>query len=421
MVIKPLLISTFDLSGGAARSVFRLHKGLRNLQIDSQLLVQYKTIVDKSVWGAQTKPEEWLNRARPTLDNLPLAMYRGKGGGNFALQWFPESVIAKVRNLSANIVNLHWICGFVQIETLSRLTQPIVLTLHDMWAFTGGCYYAQECDRYTQSCGKCPQLHSQRDQDVTRWVWERKRKAWQNCNLTVVTPSHWLAKCAARSTLFSHSRIEVIPNGIDISVYKPGERQKIRRWLNLPPYKYLIMFAANSLSYWRKGSEYLKIALQHLQNSAIADKVELVILGAPTSDDYLHEYQQLGFPVHVLGNLHDDIAIALACAAVDVVVVPSTQDNLPNSVMEALACGTPCVAFDIGGIGDMVEHQQNGYLAKPFHPEHLAAGINWVLADDQRHQVLSVNARMSVEKKFTQPQQAQAYTNLFTDILLNTT
>ncbi len=186
---KPLLISTFDRNGGAARAVLRLHQGLQGLQINSQLLVQYKTISDRTVLGAKNKPQEWLNRGRPTLDNLPLVRYRGRGGDNFALQWFPETVAARIEELAPDVVNFHWICGFVRIETLAKLKRLIVLTLHDMWTFTGGCYYTQECDRYTQSCGACPQLHSQRDNDITRWVWQRKRKAWQGLNLTVVTPS----------------------------------------------------------------------------------------------------------------------------------------------------------------------------------------------------------------------------------------
>lgn len=410
---KPLLISTFDRDGGAARAVLRLHQGLQGLQINSQLLVQYKTISDRTVLGAKNKPQEWLNRGRPTLDNLPLVRYRGRGGGNFALQWFPETVAARVEGLAPDIVNFHWICGFVRIETLAKLKRPIVLTLHDMWAFTGGCYYTQECDRYTQSCGACPQLHSQRDNDITRWVWQRKRKAWQGLNLTVVTPSRWLGECVRQSSLLRHSRLEVIANGIDISRYKPGDRRYGRSWLNLPPDKHLILFAANSLSYWRKGRKYLMAALQEFQKFTIALETELVILGSPPDEQYLN----LGFPVHVQEHLHDDIAISLICATVDLVVVASTQDNLPNSILEALACGTPCVAFDIGGISDMIEHKYNGYLAPAFKTKELANGINWVLEDNQRHQVLSENARKTVVTKFTQEQQAQAYTQLFADIL----
>jgi glycosyltransferase involved in cell wall biosynthesis len=414
-MIKPLLISTNDINGGAARAAYRLHRGLQNIGVDSKMLVQNKQSDDYTVIASASKLSKGIGKLKPTLDILPLQLYPQRDEKLvFSLQWLPDQLTGKVAKISPDVINLHWINGgCLKIETITQFKKPMVCTLHDMWAFTGGCHYNGDCMNYTNACGACPQLHSNKEKDLSRWIWQRKAKAWHNLNLTIVTPSHWLAKCAASSSLLKDVRIEVIPNGIDTEQYKPIQKPVARAILGLPEDKQLILFGAMSAtSDPRKGFNLLQSALQNLSQSACAERVELVVFGASESKNS----PELGFKSHYLGRLHDDISLSLVYAAADVFIAPSVQDNLPNTVMESLACGTPCVAFDIGGMCDMIEHQQNGYLAKPFNIEELARGIAWVLEDEERLRKLGVNAREKVEQNFTLEIQARKYLSVYKDI-----
>lgn len=415
--MKSLIISTADINGGAARAAYRLHQGLQSINLASQMLVQAKSSDDVTVVSPKNKIDQGAAMARSTIDSLPLLLYRQSDYEIYSLQWLPNQVAAKVAQINPDIINLHWICaGFLAIETLTKFTKPIIWTLHDMWPFTGGCHYSQECNRYTGSCGACPQLSSSHNRDLSHWVWQRKAKAWKGINLTVVTPSVWLAKCASVSTLFKDLRIEVIPNGLDTARYKPMNRQMARQMLGLPQDIHLVLFGAiKATSDPRKGFHLLQQALQRLNNSEWKDKLSLVVVGAAKPS---HQ-PVLGFETYYLGRLNDDISLALIYAAVDVFIAPSVQDNLPSTVMEALSCGTPCVAFDIGGMPDMIEHQKNGYLAQSFEVEDLAQGIIWVLENAERYQKLSSYARRKVEQEYTQELQAHRYSSLFSEILFS--
>lgn len=414
-MLKNLILSNTD-SGGAGRAAYRLHQGLQEIGVDSQMLVQSSDTDDVRVLPPQKPLGKMLAKLRiaERLDNLPLKLYP-KQAGNWSPQWVPDAIAPLVRRINPDIINLHWIChGFVQIETLAKLKKPLVWTMHDMWPFTGGCNYDQECDRYRNSCGQCPQLNSSKDWDLSRWVWQRKAKAWKNINLTIVTPSSWLAKCASSSSLFGGRPIEVIPNGLDTRLYKPIERGIGRSRLNLPHDKQLILFGAmNATSDRRKGFHLLQPALQKLSELGWKDKIDIAIFGASRP----REEASLGFKTHYLGRLNDDVSLALVYAAADVFVAPSVQDNLPNTVMEAIGCGTPCVAFNIGGMPDMIEHQQNGYLAQPYESADLAKGIAWVLENRERHQKLGDRAREKAEQEFTLEIQAERYLSLFREIV----
>jgi glycosyltransferase involved in cell wall biosynthesis len=412
--MKPLILSTADINGGAARAAYRLHQGLQSIDVSSQMLVQTKTSDDVTVISPRSKIDKGIAKLRLTLDRLPLLAYKKSEREIYSLQWLPERVAAKVAQIDPDVINLHWVChGFLNIETLTKFTQPIVWTLHDMWAFTGGCHYNQECDRYIDSYGACPQLSSSSNHDLSHWVWQRKAKAWKNINLTIVTPSKWLAKCVSSSSLFKDLRIEVIPNGLDTDRYKPMNRQLARQLLGLPEDKLLVLFGAmNATSDPRKGFHLLQQALLSLSKSEWKEQLSLVVMGASQPSSQL----DFGFKTHYLGKLSDDISLALIYAAADVFVAPSIQDNLPNTVMEALSCGTPCVAFNIGGMPDMIEHQRNGYLAQAYKTEDLAQGIAWVLVNLERHSKLCKIAREKAECEFTSAIQAQRYTSIFTEI-----
>lgn len=413
--MKSLILSTYDIQGGSARAAYRLHKGLHSIGVASQMLVQTKLSDDETVIAPLTKLNKGIAKLKPTLDGLPLQLHRQRDRAHYSLQWLPDAIAPTVAKIAPDVINLHWLNdGYIQIETIARLKKPIVWTLHDMWAFTGGCHYSQDCDRYTKSCGACPQLHSRRNWDLSHWLWKRKAKAWKHLNLTIVTPSKWLAKCATSSSLFQEHRIEVIPNGLDIDRYKPISRKVARDLLNLPQDKQLILFGAMSATIdRRKGFHLLQLALKKLSESGWQENIELVVFGTSQPSAPLN----LGLKPHYLGRLNDDISLALVYAAADVFVAPSIQDNLPNTVMEALACGTPCVAFKVGGMPDMIEHQKNGYLAQTFDSGDLALGIAWVLEDGDRHQQLSRRAREKAEQEFSLELQAQRYLTLFNQVL----
>ncbi|RNI15814.1 glycosyltransferase [Methanohalophilus sp. RSK] len=415
--MKPLLISTSDLQGGAARAAYRLHEGLQQIDVPSKMLVQKKTGTDCSVIGPKSnlkgpRASSWNSMAviRYILDRLPLAYYdfRNFKEMDWSPQWLPNNIHKKINKLDPDVVNLHWVCqGFMPVQEIAKIKQPLVWTLHDMWAFTGGCHYNGTCDRYKDLCGSCPQLDSDREGDLSRWVWGRKKKYWDDLDFTVVTPSNWLANSALSSSLFENKRIEVIPNGLDLQKYKPVDKEKARKDLNLPMDKNLILFGAmNSTNDTRKGFHYLKSATSMLSEDL---EFEGIVFGNSGKGD------QVDIPINYLGRLPDDLLNSVYSAA-DVFVAPSVQDNLPNTVMEALACGTPCVAFDVGGMSDMIVHRENGYLAKPFDVDDLVRGLEWVVGNDQRKQYLSEAARKYVEDNFELTHIARKYTDLYSEI-----
>jgi glycosyltransferase involved in cell wall biosynthesis len=412
--MKVLLVSTYDNANGSGKAAYRLHQGLQQIGIDSHMLVQGKSTGDKAVMAPRSKLAQGWAIARESIDALPLKWHRQRERTVYSLQCFPDQISAAIAPINPDIINLHWTnAGFVQIETIAKLKAPIVWTLHDMWAFTGGCHYDQDCHRYTMACGACPQLHSTTDRDLSRWVWHRKSRAWKQAPLTIVTPSRWLADCAIASSLFQDRRVEVIPNGIDPQIYKPIPQQIARDLLNLPGDKQLICFGAlQATDDPRKGFHLLKAALVKLKEAGWSDQLELVIFGTSQTEGL----SDLGFKVHSLGRLSDDLSLTLIYSATDLFVAPSTQENLANTVLEALACGTPCVAFKIGGMPDLIEHDQNGYLAQALDAEDLARGIQSLLEDPERYLMLCDRARQKVLQEFTLAIQAQRYQSLFTEL-----
>jgi glycosyltransferase involved in cell wall biosynthesis len=413
--MKIAMVNTYDLSGGAARAAYRLHRGLVRAGVESRMLVQYKLADDATVMGPASKWGRGLALVRPRLDALPLGLYRKREPVIFSPAILPGAVAAKAASMNPDIVHLHWVAGgFLRIEGMGKFTGPIVWTLHDMWAFTGGCHYDAGCGRYIDSCGRCPMLKSRRQNDLSNRVWRRKSRAWASLDITVVTPSRWLAGCARKSSLFKDRRVEVIPNGLDTGLYKPADRRLARQRFGLPEDKKLILFGAESAtSDRRKGFHLLIPALKVLGEEGLAGSTELVVFGASAPAHGL----EFGLRVRYMGELHDDISLALLYAAADVFVLPSMEDNLPNTVMESLACGTPVVAFKTGGIPDMIEHGVNGYLADAFDTAGLASGIRWVLEDSSRAAGLGRTARGKAVREYDTAIQARRYLDLYEEIL----
>lgn len=410
--MKILHINTFDIEGGAARAVYRLHKALLSIGIDSLMLVQMKRSDDYTVIGPESKFEKFVNLLRPTLDQLPVMLYRNRREVIFSPAWFPFSrVLKKISKVSPDIVHLHWICGgMLRIEDIARIRQPIVWSLHDNWAFTGGCHYNEECNAYEKGCGSCPILGSEKENDLSRKVYRRKERIFTCAkNMTIVGLSAWITGCSKKSCLLRGKKHLNLPNPIDTSIFRPFDKGKAREIWNLPKNKKLVLFGAmTATSDPRKGFKELSEALKLLR----INNVELVVFGSgePKSGS------DFRFKTYFLGRLYDDISLVTLYNAADVTVVPSLQENLSNVIMESLACGTPVVAFDIGGNSDMVEHLKSGYLATPFSSEDLAFGIKWVLTNPNYNE-LSQNARRKVLQEFDSIVVAKKYVELYREIL----
>lgn len=392
-----------------------MHRGLQQAGADSRMLVQCRKGDDPTVLGPGSKIGKGAALLRPELNSLPLLVYRRRSGPIFSVQWIPDLRHGMIENFKPDIVHLHWICdGFLKIETVARLNRPVVWTLHDSWPFTGGCHIPFDCTRYTDSCGCCPQLGSDHPGDISHRVWRRKNAAYRKFRPVLVTPSRWLSECAQSSSLLKNVRTEVIPNGLDLTRFRPVDKVQARNLLNLPLGKNLILFGAvRGTEDPNKGFRFLVSALQRLEKAGWQDKMELVIFGSSSCNTADHP----GFKTHFLGTLHDDISLSLAYAAADAYVAPSIQENLSNTVLEAIACGTPCIAFRVGGMPDMIEHERNGFLARPFEVEDLAHGISWVLEDNERNRMLGSRAREKGEQEFRVDLQARRYLALYREIL----
>lgn len=409
--VSVLHLSDSDIDNGGARAAYRLHQGLQSIGCTSQMLVRAKFSTDRTV----VPEKSLLTKLAPPLSGLPLRRYPNCNALMFSPQWFPNGLAKRAQKYRPDIVNLHWVCnGYLQIEALRTFQQPLVWTLHDMWVFTGGCDYTKECDRYKQSCGSCPQLESDRDRDLSQWIWQRKAKAWKGLDLTLVATTSWMADCARSSSLFNDARIEVIPLGLDTEKYRPLNRHFAREVLNLPQDKQLVLFGAlTGTSNRRKGFHLLQPALQRLSNAGWNDQIELVIFGMSKPKEEIN----LGFPIHYIGRLSDDLSLALVYSAADVMIVPSVQEAFGQTASEATACGTPVVAFNATGLKDIVDHQQTGYLATPFEVEDLAKGIAWVLEDRERQHNLQCQAREKGLREFSSEKQASRYLSLYEELL----
>jgi glycosyltransferase involved in cell wall biosynthesis len=414
--VNVLLFSTFDRRGGAFSSARRLLDGLRGIGVDAKMLVQVKSTDRPDIVQCGGRVATDLAPLRHSIDNLALRLYPRRTGDPFSVSWLPDRKPAVIDRMKPDLVNLHWVTGgAMRIESFPRLSRPVVWTLHDSWAFTGGCHLPLECTRFQQACGACPALDSSSVLDLSRWGWRRKKAAWNKVRLTVVAPSRWLAAMARSSSLLEHARIEVIPYGLDASVFRPRDRRQVREVLGLPQERRLILVAAHSFHADKrnKGEHLVTEALRRLRAVPSLPASELLICGSYE----LRSFEEAGFRIHPYGWVHDEVTMSLLYSAADVFVLPSIVETLPNTVMEAMACGTPTVAFAVGGIPDLLSHRREGYLARPYDVDDLAAGIEWCLTDSDASERLGRSARQRVEAMFTNEIQARSYQALFRELL----
>jgi glycosyltransferase involved in cell wall biosynthesis len=407
-------VSHNDQKGGGPLASYRLHRSLVELGVESRMLVleshQKDSTVDQIDAGALTAPIR-------LADRLPRRIYRKRMADRI---WSPGCFgIGGVEKHPAvrksDILSLYWVNGgFLSvsgIDRLLRLGKPMLWRLSDFWPLTGGCHHPGDCEAYRSSCGHCPQLGSSRAHDLAARQW-RQKDHWPKHKITLIAPSRWLAKLAAASGLFRESRIEHIATGIDLELFSPCETGDARRKLGLPLDRNLLLFGANNATgNPRKGFAELVDALKILSGRNRLNGIDLVIFGSENAPDF-----PVDINVHDQGVITDETKKALLFGACDLFVTPSLEENLPNTVIEAMATGTPTVAFDVGGTGELIDHQRNGYLARSGDSQDFADGIETLLKTLTMSSALSESARNAMIANHDQRIVAKRYLSLYEEL-----
>jgi glycosyltransferase involved in cell wall biosynthesis len=405
--MKVAHINYSDIGGGAGRAAYRIHHALRRHGINSRMYVASASAGD---WTVETPTGAWLSkidRLRPFLGTFLASVLCMDSQSRFLPAILPSRWPKLLNSLDTDVTHLHWVAReMMSIADIGRLRGPVVWTLHDMWAFAGSEHFTEDF-RWRDGYSRHNRPANESGFDFNRWVWRRKKKHWRH-PMHIVAPSLWLADCARQSTIMHDWCVSVIPNAIDTEVWRPIDKTLARRLLQLPSEVPLLLFGAQGGTRDpRKGFDLLKGALDQLRNEIPG--LELLVLGQSPPKEPL----DLGFPVHFAGHLHDDVSLCLHYSAADAAVVPSRQESFSNVCAEAHACGTPAVVFNANSLGNIVEHEKTGYLAKPFDTQDLARGIRWVIADAGRHAVLSAQSRQAAVAKFSYPVVAEQYLQLY--------
>jgi glycosyltransferase involved in cell wall biosynthesis len=375
--------------GGAGIAADRSVVALLQQGIDAELWT-----ADGCAWGPAVRGarQTWW---RIWLDRLPIRAYRRRRiFAAWTNNWMPSRLAPRINRAAPALIHLHWIGGgFLSLHELTRFDAPVVWTLHDLWAFTGGCHYPGSCERFLTGCGRCPQLGSRTRADLSRFNFTAKKPrrrgvaAW-------VSPSAWLASLAARADAEAAARLHIIPNGLSGETFAPRPMDEARRALDLTADSVVMLAGAGDLTESRKGWSLLREAAARLRGTR---GLVWVMFGA--NHDRLAE----DWPGEVrwLGTLRGEAEVARACAAADLVLLPSLQDNLPNLALEAQACGCPVVGFDTGGLREIIEPMSTGALAEETSPAGLVAAVRrWMAAAPARAEVVAL-ARARFDREYS--------------------
>lgn len=412
-----LHLSTFHLEGGAGVAATRLHRALLKSGIDSNMLVPNLQTEELHATGLSTAKSLSGSSWRRFVGER-LYFYPQEKDASIRFAFSPAAVGADISEhplvQQADIIHLHWInFGFLSLSSLEKLFslgKPIVWTLHDMWTFTGGCHYSRGCERYLSQCQYCPYLAKPDAYDISFQQFERKQDIYKKPKMALVSPSLWLDKLVKSAALTQHLQSLSIPNCIDTDFFKPIDKTEVRQKLNLPESKKLILFAGANTADPRKGFVFLKQALE--QSGDWAKDIEVLLLGKANPE----MIALFPVPVHYLGKISDPAEMVNAYNTADAIVVPSLEDNLPNTIMEAMACGTPAVGFATGGIPEMINHQVNGCIALQGSAQSLAEAMEWVL-NVENNAILAQNARKKVLEMYAESVVASCYDQLYQSLL----
>lgn len=414
--MRVLIVNTSERTGGAAVAANRLMDALNNNGEKASMLVRDKSTgsVTVSALGHGRLNrwrflwERWcifchLHFSRKHLFDIDTG---GCGTDITSLREFKE----------ADIIHLNWVNqGMLSLKDIKKVLdsgKPVVWTMHDMWPATAVCHITLDCRKYLRECSKCPLLPGVTlCGDLARRVWLRKKRLLQNKNsICFVACSRWLAGEARRSVLLAGQKVASVPNPIDTRVFCPGDKAAARRLAGLPQDKRLIFFVAQRVTNANKGISYLIEACDMLaaQHPEMLSDTGIVILGGDAGDFE----GRFRFPVYPLGYISDTQKIVTVYNSVDLFVTPSLSENLPNTIMEAMACGVPCVGFNVGGIPEMIDHGKNGYVAAYRDAADLAKGIYYVLDGSDRRE-LARNAVSKVSTCYSQQVVAMRYIEIY--------
>lgn len=412
--MKVLHLVAGELSGGAALGAYWLHCAQREIGINSTIITSGQdslgndSIVALGASNVSRLKFKLINR----VENLPTHLYRNREQRIFNTGFTGIDFTKLAEYREADIIHLHWINGLVAMRTLRKVKKPIVWTMRDMWPITGGCHYtpASGCDRYKVGCGECPQLHSNRSNDLTRLVIANKQASLPK-QLRLVGISHWLSECALKSRLFANYPVKTISNNIDTKIFLPINKHAAKQKLALPLKKKIILVGAQRVTDFYKGFGLFVDAMKCLKRKDI----HVLTFGREASD----AIQSMNLSATHLGFLTNANSMRIAYSAADLFVAPSLMDAFGKTLAESLSCKTPVVCFNATGPKDIVAHMQTGYKAQPYEAEDLAEGIEWILnlPCDQYVQLCHQSRERAV-KYFDSRVIAKKYKDLYQDMLV---
>jgi glycosyltransferase involved in cell wall biosynthesis len=413
--MKIVHLSTKESIGGAARGAQRIHKGLRNLGYDSMMFVSHRQSDDPNVYqyvhsrDPVSKIKRFIRSERIKAGIRP---YRDVIGGYEMLS--DDRTIYTNRFFDQlpphDIIHLHWIADFVDYQHFFRTIPsdtPIFWTLRDMHPLTGICHYDGNCGRFTEQCGACPQLRSTEPHDLSHQVWKRKHNALAAVpteQIHLIAPSHWMAAEARRSSLLSRFRVTVVPHGLDTQEFPPCDRDLAREKLDLPQNARIVLFVAQTVTNPRKGFKELYAALQGLTD---VDNLLLVTLGKQGIGE------NLGIWTIDMGIINDNQMLSLIYSAADVFVIPSLQEVFGHTIIESMACGTPVIGFDTGGMSDLIQPGRTGALVPVSDVDALRTTLTDMLTDMPALAAMSDNCRQTVLEHYTIEKQSRRYGELY--------
>ncbi len=408
--MRVLIVNTSERTGGAAVAANRLMKALNNNGVKAKMLVRDKDTDSLTVIDLPKSPmHRWrflwerlvvfcrLHFQRRHLFEVDIA---NTGADITKLREFQE----------ADIIHLHWInqgmLSLNGIRKILRSGKPVVWTMHDIWPATAICHVTLGCRRFTTQCGNCRLLPGGGSaHDLSTSIWQKKYRMMDEENIYYVACSRWLESEAKKSALLKGQKITSVPNPIDTHLYNRCNKQEARERLGLPLDKKLILFASQRVTNENKGMNYLIEACQQLSD---IPNLGVVILGGHAEE----VVSQLPLEVFPLGYVNEEHRIVDVYNAANVFVLPSLSENLPNTIMEAMACGVPCVGFKVGGIPEEIDHQRNGYVAEYRDADDLARGIRWILTEAD-YEALSKNAVHKVTQSYSQQSVAMKYLDVY--------
>lgn len=416
--MRVLIINTTEHQGGPAIAAYRLTEALKNNGIKAKMLVRRRSTDQVTTVLAE---RSLSNRASVIWEKLSVLLHTHFRRNRIYSIDFGHSG-ADITELpefkQADVVHLHWInegmLSLASVEKIVASGKPVVWTLHDMWPFTGICHYAHECDHYTSHCHNCPQISSRKHRDMSFRTFERKMQLLNSSQIQFVACSRWLGNMASNSHLLSGRKITCIPNAINTNLFKPRTKKLARESVGLPADKRLILFSSHTLTDERKGFHYLKEATKRLVEAypEWSQQLGIVLIG---NDIEPSIYRDIPIGVYPLSYIAEEKLLVDIYNAVDLFAIPSLQDNLPNTIVEAMACGVPCIGFNVGGIPEMIDHLHNGYVAEYKNVGDLAEGIHWLLTEGE-YDILSREAARKAINTYGENSVAMKYIGVYNRI-----